>query len=90
MEKEGIVLLFFSVIAILLLLIALRLKSEGLINFIMRGILGTLAIYCINQLMIWENIACQIGINGYTVLVAATLGFPGVVLLYAIRAISLL
>ena len=90
MEKEGMALLFFSLIAIILLLVALIRKSEMLLNCIMRGIMGTLIIYCINQVLIWENISCQVGINVYSVLASATLGFPGVILLFAIRALTLL
>lgn len=87
-EKEGMVLVFFSLIAIVLLFVALRLGSEAFMNIIMRGIFGTLGIYCINQVMIWQNITCELGINYLTVIISATLGFPGIILLYAIRALS--
>ena len=90
MEKEGLVLIFFSMIAVVLLFVALKMKSEIMMNFIMRGILGTLGIYCINQVLVWEKISCQVGINVYSVLTSATLGFPGVVMLYGIRALSFL
>lgn len=82
------VLVFFSLIAIILLFVALRMGSELFMNIIMRGIFGTLGIYCINQVLIWQNISCVIAINFITVITAATLGFPGIIMLYAIRAIS--
>ena len=41
MEKEGLVLIFFSMVAVVLLFVALKMKSEIMMNFIMRGILGT-------------------------------------------------
>ena len=88
MEKEGMVLLFFAMIAIILLFVALRLGSEAFMNIIMRGIFGTLGIYCINQVLIWQNISSIIAINFFTVITAAALGLPGIIMLYAIRAMS--
>lgn len=90
MEKEGMVLIYFSAGALILLFVALKTKSELLMNFIMRGILGTLGIYCINQVLLWEKISCQVGINIYSVLTSAMLGFPGVIMLYGIQAIQFL
>ena len=90
LNNEKYMLALFSMIAVVLLFVALKMKSEIMMNFIMRGILGTLGIYCINQVLVWEKISCQVGINVYSVLTSATLGFPGVVMLYGIRALSFL
>lgn len=60
-------------------------KMEFVLNLVLRGILGTIGIYLVNQTLLWQNIDCLIGINPYTVLTSATLGFPGLILLYGIR-----
>jgi len=84
MEKEGIMILGVIVCAVVLLFIALRNKSELLMNFVLRGILGTLGMYYVNNLLALQGIYCEVGINPCTVLASAGLGFPGLILLYGI------
>ena len=84
LEKEGLMIVAIIVCAIVLLFVALRRNSEWLINFILRGIMGTIGIYIVNQILIMQ------GINPCTVLTSASLGFPGFILLFGIRLYNFL
>ena len=90
MEKEGWAIIGVIICALGLLFIALKKRAEWLINFILRGIMSTIGIYVINQIFIWQNLSCEVGINPYTVLTGAVFGAPGVILLYGIRLCSIL
>ncbi len=85
MEKEGWAIAAVIICAVILLIIALKKQSEWLMNIILRGILGTIGIYILNQVLIMQNLPCEVGINPYTVGISSILGFPGVILLYGIR-----
>ena len=52
LEKEGIMIVGVIVCAVVLLFVALRKKSELLMNFVLRGILGTLGIYYVNNFLL--------------------------------------
>jgi len=90
MEKEGWAMLGVIVCGMVLLFIALYRGSERLLNFVLRGIMSTISFYMINQIFVWQNLSCEVGINPYTVLTGATFGAPGVILLYGIRLSSIL
>ena len=90
MKSEGFVILGVIIIAIVLLFIAIKRKSVIIINFVLRGVLGTIAIYLINQTLLWQGMEFSIGINPLTVLTSAGLGFPGILLLYGIKIYSVL
>ena len=57
---------------------------EQLINILMRGILGIIAIYFINSLLEKMGMSFGVGINAITVLTTGILGFPGLLTLYGI------
>lgn len=63
---------------------------EQLINLVMRGILGTIAIYFINSALNKMGISLGVGINAATVLTTGILGFPGLLVLYGIGIYKLL
>ena len=63
---------------------------EEILNFCLRGILGTIAIFFINAALERAGISLGVGINGATVLTTGILGFPGVLLLYGINLVRLL
>ena len=90
MEKEGWAIIGVIICAMFLLFVALQKRSEWLLNFILRGIMSTIGFYIINQFFLWQNLACEVGINPYTVLTGATFGAPGVILLYGIRLCSVM
>ena len=85
LEKEGLMIVGVIVCAVVLLFVALKKGSEILMNFVLRGILGTLGIYYINNFLALQGIYCEVGINPCTVLASAGLGFPGLILLYGIN-----
>ena len=70
---------------ILVLMIgAVRKKLEWLLNVVMRSILGTIAIYFINQVLASAGISLGVGINIVTVLTCGILGIPGLLALYGL------
>ncbi|MDD3205122.1 MAG: pro-sigmaK processing inhibitor BofA family protein [Lachnospiraceae bacterium] len=78
-------LLIVVVCAIVLLIGAMKKKSELLINFILRTVLGLISIYFINEILKWQSIDVLVGMNPITALTTGMLGFPGVILLYGIQ-----
>lgn len=90
MEREGWAIIGVIICAVGLLCIALKKQSEWLLTFILRGIMSTIGICLINQILLWQNLACEVGINPYTVLCGAAFGAPGVILLYGIRFCAIL
>lgn len=63
---------------------------ERVINFVMRCVLGTIAIYFINTFLEGAQISLHVGINAATVLTFGILGFPGLFMLYGIGIYRLL
>ncbi len=84
MEKYLGTLLIVAACTVVLLIGALRKKTEWLLNFILRGILGTIAIYFINIAITSMGLETNVGINIVTVLSSGFLGMPGVLALYGI------
>jgi len=70
--------------AVVLIVGAVKRKTEWMLNVLMRGILGTIAIYFINDALLGFGIPVEVGINPVTVLTSGILGFPGLVALYGI------
>ena len=64
--------------------------AEMVVNFILRAVLGTIAIYFINEFLSWQQINILIGINPLTILTSGILGFPGIAALYGIILYMLL
>lgn len=84
MEKYIGTILIVTACAVVLLIGAIRRKSEWLLNIILRGVLGTLTIYFVNTTLAGAGISLGVGINPVTVLTSGILGFPGVLALYGI------
>lgn len=63
---------------------------EKILNVVMRGILGTIAMYFINSLLGGIGLPLGVGINAATVLTSGILGFPGLVVLYGINFFKVL
>lgn len=76
--------------AVVLLIGAMRKRLEWLLNFVMRSILGTVAIYFINGALAMQGISLGIGINAVTVLTSGILGIPGLLALYGLGIYRLL
>ncbi|MCM1044765.1 MAG: pro-sigmaK processing inhibitor BofA family protein [Candidatus Gastranaerophilales bacterium] len=84
MENETGMLLIIGACIIVLLIGAVRKKVEWLLNFALRSILGTVAIYFVNGALESIGISLGVGINITTVLTSGILGIPGLVALYGI------
>jgi len=82
--------IIFAVLAIGLLIGALRKKAEWLLTFLFRAVTGTVLIYFMNFAIASYDMGFGIGINPVTVLTTGILGFPGVLLLYGINLIQIL
>ncbi len=63
---------------------------EQILNILLRGILGTIAIYFVNFALAAIGISSGVGINAVTVLTSGILGFPGLVALYGIGIYKIL
>lgn len=59
-------------------------------KFLVRGILGIILVFFINQLLTYNGITLHVGVNEITFLTSGALGFPGVALLYGIVAFQIL
>lgn len=74
-----------AVCAIIFLTLVLKGKMEWLLNLFMRSILGTIAIYFINEGLDYLGLALGVGVNPITILTSGVLGFPGLLALYGIK-----
>lgn len=82
--------LIILICAAVLLIGAVRKKTEWLLNVTMRSVLGTIAIYFINSVLAVMGISAGVGINLITVLTSGILGFPGLAVLYGIGIYQML
>lgn len=69
---------------VVLIMGVMKRRIEWLINFFMRSILGTIAIYFINNGLVSMGIDLGVGINPVTVLTSGILGLPGLAAIYGI------
>ena len=65
-------------------------KSNFLVNFIVRAIVGMGVIFLLNQFFVEREIALKVGFNAVSLLTAGFLGLPGVAMLYAVVAMPIL
>ena len=76
--------------AAVLIMGVMKRKMEWLLNFFMRSILGTIAIYFINNALSGAGIDLRVGINPLTVLTSGILGLPGLAAIYGISFYQIL
>ncbi|MCM1064640.1 MAG: pro-sigmaK processing inhibitor BofA family protein [Eubacterium sp.] len=86
---SGTIVIIAACVVVLMVGAAKR-KSEWMLNILMRGILGTIAIYFINNTLTGLGIPIEVGINPVTVLTSGILGFPGLAALYGIGIYKIL
>ena len=84
MEHPENLLWLLAVAALLLLISFLGKKAEWLLNFALRGIMGTIAIYFINMGVTFLGFTTVVGINAVSILTTGILGIPGIVMLYGL------
>lgn len=64
---------------------AVRKKAECILNFILRMVFGTIAIYFFNIAIKKYGMDVYVAINPISVLISGFLGIPGVAVLYGIQ-----
>jgi len=65
-------------------------KRMKVLNFLLRMVFGAIGIEIINAILISQNIAIFVGLNGLTLLTVGSLGISGLGLLYGIAAFGIL
>ena len=69
---------------LVLLVAAMRSKTQIFLNFILRAVLGLLLIYFVNSFLDGRGIQVHVGLGAVSLFVSGALGAPGVLLLYGI------
>ena len=90
MINAGGMLAIMCVCLIVLMIGAMGRKIEWLVNFVLRAVMGTIGIYCVNYVLAARNISVAVGINPLTILTSGILGFPGIAVLYGIHFFKML
>lgn len=90
MENSTVRMFVILVCMGMVLFCAVRKKIEWLLNVVMRGVLGAIAIYFINMGLVAVGFMPGIGVNAVTVLTSGMLGFPGLLILYGLWIYQLL
>ena len=83
----------FLIIGILVFVLpigAVKNKAEWMINFVLRGVIGMMAIYFLNLFLANVLPGMKLGYNPITFLASGALGLPGVAMLYGINFYMLL
>lgn len=84
MEKISDYIVIAGVCGLVLFILFFRNKIEALLRLLMRGAVGVILIYFVNQVLLSYGINSLVGINPITVLTSVFLGIPGVCALYFI------
>ena len=88
-QPENILWLIGAAVLLLILSFFAR-KAEWLLNFALRGIMGTIAIYFINMGVTFLGFTTVVGINAVSILTTGILGIPGIVMLYGLSIYEIL
>lgn len=84
-KVESKILIIIIIISVVLLLISfIKQRFDLIVNFALRIVAGLLAIYILNIVLHSFSIDVVVGLNALTALTVGILGFPGLLLLYAI------
>lgn len=79
-----------GVCGLVLLILVMKKKMRFFLQLLLRIGLGTVMIIWGNSLFLRQGIAISVGLNLWSLLTSATLGIPGVALLFAISALAFL
>ena len=79
-----------SVCALVLVILLMKKKMRFFLEFMLRGGVGAVLILWGNSVLAGQEIAISVGLNFLSVLTSATLGIPGVALLFLISALTIL
>ena len=88
-QPENLLWLIGAAVLLLILSFFAR-KAEWLLNFALRGIMGTIAIYFINMGVTFLGFTTVGGINAVSILTTGILGIPGIVMLYGLSIYEIL
>lgn len=88
-QPENLLWLIGAAVLLLILSFFAR-KAEWLINFVLRSIMGTIAIYFINMGITFLGFTTVVGINAVSILTTGILGIPGIVMLYGLSIYEIL
>lgn len=75
-----------GICALVVLIALLKRRSQVVLNFLVRMVLGAICITFVNDLLASQGIALSVGLGPASLLTSGTLGLSGVALLYAILA----
>ena len=89
MKIQGTIIII-SMCAFILLLMAIKVRSQLLLDGVFRGLYSCTIILLSNYFFQMKDISLQIGLNPITILTCIILGFPGLVLLFCISFLTLL
>ena len=84
MDTYAGVFLILGILVAVLLIGAMKSRTEWLVNFVLRGVMGMMMAYFLNFVLTDMMPDMKIGYNFITFLASAFLGIPGVALLYGI------
>lgn len=85
MDTYAGVFLILGILVLVLFIGAMKSRTEWLINFMLRGIMGMMMVYFLNFFLGDAMPDMRIGYNFITFLASGFLGIPGVALLYGIN-----
>lgn len=83
-------LLIVGICVLVLLTLAWRRRLEWLLNLLLRGVMGAVAIFFINLAVTSWGYPALVGVNPATVLTCSVLGFPGLAALYGLQVLHFL
>lgn len=84
MEHPEKMLWLIGVAVLFLLMSFLGKRAEWIVNFVLRNIMGTIALYFVNMGIHLLGFSSTVGINVVTVLTVGILGIPGIFMLYGL------
>ena len=77
--------LILGILVLVLLIGAMKSRTEWMVNFVLRGVMGMMMVYFFNFVLADMMPDLRIGYNFITFLASGFLGIPGVALLYGIN-----
>lgn len=77
-----------GMMGVIILMIVLKQNLERLLDYLLRGVFGCVAICVTNMILASAGLQLHIGVNLYTFLTSTIFGVPGIALLYGIGFIS--
>lgn len=90
MDTYAGVFLIVGILAVVLIIGAVKNRMEWIVNFMLRGVMGMMSIYFLNLLLADILPGVRIGYNPITFVTTGILGFPGIAMLYGINFYMLL